>query len=212
MKSILVALLIVSIPCLASGAEPAASAPIVRPTESVAGRSQADWSREWWQWAGSFRRFESPVADKTGARCAASQSGAVWFLAGTYGTARTIRTCTVPAGKYLYFPLINYIVTPSFSNSLTCPQAKEWAREVTDGVSSLVLVLDGQSIPGLESHRQATSDCFDLAARAGGGVMPSAGNGFYVMIRPLLPGMHTLEFGGVLPSMSQAVTYTLKVE
>ena len=39
-----------------------------------------------------------------------SQSGPVWFLADTYGTKRTIRTCTVPRGKHLFFPLINYVV------------------------------------------------------------------------------------------------------
>ena len=32
------------------------------------------------------------------------------------------------------------------------------------------------------------------------------------MLRPLAPGRHTLNFGGVLPSMLQAVTYTLIVE
>ena len=136
----------------------------------------------------------------------------MWFLAGTYGTARVIRTCTIPAGKYLYFPLLNYVVSPSSTGSLSCDEAKDSAREMTDGVSSLVLELDGKRIPNLESHRQATGECFDLAARAGGGVSPSAGNGFYVMLRPLSRGTHTLEFGGVLPSISQAVTYTLKVE
>ena len=67
-------------------------------------------------------------------------------------------------------------------------------------------------IESLESHRQATRDCFDLAERAGGGVFPSAGNGYYIMLRPLGRGTHTLNFGGILPGMSQAVTYTLKVE
>jgi hypothetical protein len=32
------------------------------------------------------------------------------------------------------------------------------------------------------------------------------------MLRLLPPGTHTLNFGGVLPSMIQAVTYTLVVE
>ena len=41
---------------------------------------------------------------------------------------------------------------------------------------------------------------------------PSAANGYYVMLRPLDPGTHTLNFGGVLPGMMQAITYTLHVE
>lgn len=35
---------------------------------------------------------------------------------------------------------------------------------------------------------------------------------YYVMLRPLSRGTHTLNFGGILPGMSQAVTYTLHVE
>jgi hypothetical protein len=83
---------------------------------------------------------------------------------------------------------------------------------VTEDVSSLVLELDGKLIENLEVHRQATSACFDLAELAGGGVVPSAANGYYIMLRPLSRGTHTINFGGVLPGMSQAVTYTLLVQ
>jgi hypothetical protein len=86
------------------------------------------------------------------------------------------------------------------------------ARRMTDGVSSLVLDLDAKTISNLETRRLATSGCFDLAALAGGGVAPSAGDGYYIMLRPLARGTHTLNFGGILPGMSQAVTYTLHVE
>lgn len=212
MKPMAVSLLLLSLFGLAAAAGSAKPSVVVDPSDRVAGLSQADWSRAWWQWAGSFSRFESPIADKSGARCRAGQSGTVWFLAGTYGTNRTIRTCTVPAGKYLFFPLINYVVLPTYSGSLTCETARNSAKAMTDDVEALVLEVDGKRFMNLESHRQATSECFDMAARAGGGVTPSAGNGYYVMLRPLSRGTHTLNFGGILPGMSQAVTYTLIVE
>ncbi len=41
---------------------------------------------------------------------------------------------------------------------------------------------------------------------------PSAANGYYVMLNPLPPGKHEINFGGILPDMAQAVTYTLIVE
>jgi len=185
---------------------------LLPPSEKVAGRAQVDWSKSWWQWAGSFARYESPVADKAGSRCHLKQSGPVWFLAGTYGTQRTIRSCTVPVGKYLFFPLVNYVVYPQYVGSLTCEQATAKARTMTDGASSLLLELDGKLITNLEAHRQATVACFDLGELAGGGVAPSAANGYYIMLRPLSPGTHTLNFGGILPNMSQAVTYTLHVQ
>jgi hypothetical protein len=212
MKTIVIALLAYLLPVLSFAAPDDGAILLVPPSEKVASRSQADWSRAWWEWAGSFAEYESPIADKKGTRCQLKQSGPVWFLAGTYGTQRTIRTCTVPAGKHLFFPLINYVVMPQYRGSMTCEYAKAMALNMTEDVSSLVLELDGKQMKNLNAHRQATKDCFDLAALAGGGVAPSAANGYYVMLRPLSRGTHTLNFGGILPDMSQAVTYTLYVE
>ena len=40
---------------------------------------------------------------------------------------------------------------------------------------------------------------------------PAAGNGYYVALKPLPPGRHEIEFGGMLPDMMQAVSYTIDV-
>src|SRR5690348_4878465 len=107
MKTRAIALLLVL--GLGAGVAPAADY-LLPAAEKVAGKSQEAWSKAWWQWAGSFEQHDSPVADRSGASCGRKQSGQVWFLAGTYGSARTLRRCTVPAGKYLFFPLVNNIV------------------------------------------------------------------------------------------------------
>jgi hypothetical protein len=91
---------------ICAGAARAGEDLTVAPNEPAAGLSQAEWSRNWWQWAGSFDQDQSPIADRTGALCNAKQDGPVWFLAGTYGTRRTVRTCKVPSGKYLFFPRV----------------------------------------------------------------------------------------------------------
>jgi len=187
---------------------------LVAPSASVGGMSQEEWSRAWWQWAGSFPRQDSPVADRTGELCGEKQKGPVWFLAGTYGTQRTIRSCRVPSGKYLFFPLINYVVMPSQDRSTTCASAMETARRITDDPAALVLEVDGVRISNLATSRQATKKCFDMGAltQARYNIFPSAANGYYVMLRPLPPGTHVLNFGGALPGMLQAVTYTLIVD
>lgn len=190
----------------------------VAPDQAVAGLSQAEWSRAWWQWAGSFDVAESPVSDPTGTKCGLKQQGPVWFLAGTYGTKRTIRVCTLPHGKYVFFPLVNYVVMPSSEERATCESCCaskiRTAESVTDEASYLVVDLDGQRIAHLERYRQATKACFDMGALTDAHyrVFPSAANGYYVMLRPLTPGKHVLNFGGILPSISQAVTYTLMVK
>lgn len=187
---------------------------VISPTEPVGGVSQAEWSRAWWQWAGSFERADSPVGDQTGALCERKQSGEVWFLAGTYGTHRTIRTCKVPKGKFLFFPLINYVVMPLTDVPISCLAVMSKAAAMTNDVTALILDVDGVRVPNLETFRQATGQCFDMGALRATGVpvFPSAANGYYVMLRPLSRGTHILNFGGALPSMLQAVTYTLVVE
>lgn len=188
----------------------------VPPTEPVAGVSQGDWSKAWWQWAGSFSNADSPIADRIGTNCHLKQDGPVWFLAGTYGTQRTIRTCTVPRDKHLFFPIINYVVMPRRNDpcATCCPSYIANAKSITDEPSNLILELDGRRLDGLAGYRQVTTQCFDMGelAEPKHQVFPSAANGYYVMLRPLSPGKHVLNFGGMLPGMSQAVTYTLLVE
>ncbi|RZL33813.1 MAG: hypothetical protein EOP35_17080 [Rubrivivax sp.] len=187
----------------------AQTAPLLPPGKPIAGVSQEDWSKRWWRWAMSFDDDESPVADRDGRFCAEGQSGPVWFLAGTYGTARTIRSCHVPAGKTLFFPLINYIAYEPDDADESCASLKRRAAALTPAPDALLLDVNGKRFTGLAAHRQATRRCFQMAddddTRA-------AGNGFYVALGPLKKGRYTLNFGGILPGMSQAVTYTLDVE
>jgi hypothetical protein len=207
-SALLLSALFATLPCFAT------EAAVVPPDEAVANASQEDWSRAWWQWAGSFEQDESPVADRTGALCGLKQSGPVWFLAGTYGTQRTIRTCTVPRGKHLFFPLINYVVMPPAGRAVSCKAVMGSAAELTEPASGLLLEIDGVRMPGLARHRLATRQCFDMGLLADPKVRiyPSAANGYYVMLRPLPPGRHTLNFGGAFPGMLQGVTYTINVE
>jgi hypothetical protein len=88
------------------------------------------------------------------------------------------------------------------------------ATEMTNNPSSLILEVDGVQIGNLTSYRQVTKKCFDMGIHAEPKlrVYPSAANGYYVMLKPLSPGRHILNLGGALPSMLQAVTYTLDVE
>lgn len=188
---------------------------IVGLDESIGGKSQAMLSVRWWQWAASFQYDESPVSDRTGDRCGAKQEGDVWFLAGTYGSAPARRTCRVPGGKYLFFPLINYVVMPSQCRScLTCESSMEAAKEMTDEAMGLFAELDGKSLAGLNERRVASQACFNLAELVPNGpkMEPSASNGYWLLLAPLPKGRHTLRFGGSLPSLRQELIYNLVVE
>jgi hypothetical protein len=62
---------------------------------------------QWWQWALAEPASNNPLTDTTGQFAAVNQRGRVWFLAGNLGGGTTIRTITVPAGKALFFPIVN---------------------------------------------------------------------------------------------------------
>lgn len=187
----------------------AQAAPLIPPGKPIAGASQEEWSKRWWQWALSFDDDDSPLADRDGRLCAEGQSGPVWFLAGTYGTARTVRSCRVPAGKTLFFPLINYVTLEPDDQDESCAALKQRAAALTPAPTALVLEVNGKRFKGLAAHRQATRRCFHITEDDD---TRAAGNGFYVALGPLKKGRYTLNFGGILPGMSQAVTYTLDVD
>ena len=194
---------------VAAQAASAQTAPLIAPSQPIAGASQEEWSKRWWRWALSFDDDDSPVTDPDGSQCAAGQSGPVWFLAGTYGTARTIRSCHVPAGKTLFFPLVNELAVEPDDADESCASLKRRAARQTPASSALVLEVNGRRFKGLDAPRQATRRCFHLVEDDD---TMAAGNGFYVALGPLKRGRYTLNFGGILPELSQAVTYTLDVD
>ena len=192
---------------LANGALAAPVTPLKAPESAVGGVTQAQWSKQWWQWAASFEPSESPIGDRSGALGQAGQRGEVWFLAGTYGSHRVERTCRVPAGRHLFFPLMNYVVLRNPANPASCEQLKRTARAMTDEPSFLLLEIDGQLHENLVVHRQAPAGCFQVTSS-----VLAAADGYYVMLSPLAKGRHVINFGGMLPRLAQAVTYTLDVE
>jgi hypothetical protein len=90
-----------------SAASAQGSGNAVIPADQVAfGNTYGEWASRWVQWVLSIPTGTNPALDTSGANCAQGQAGPAWFLAGNFGGALT-RTCTVPAGKALFFPLVD---------------------------------------------------------------------------------------------------------
>ncbi len=73
------------------------------------GKTYSEWTAEWWKWAFAYPLDSNPVSDTTGEFCDLGQSGPVWFLAGSFGVTGVERTCTIPKGKAIFYPLMNNI-------------------------------------------------------------------------------------------------------
>jgi hypothetical protein len=208
-----------------SGANPG-----VFPPSSVAyGKTYGEWSAAWWQWVLAIPRRDNPNADPTGEKCHVGQSGPVWFLAGTTGGA-TERTCTLPAGKAVFFPIVNSVNWDPFGVE-TLDDLRREAKEPIDHVTALEASVDGVSLQGLRNYRCQPPVPFEfigppveedpLFGPDQAGKWTAVADGFYVMLEPLSPGPHTITFRGkfsfpaVFPSVQvfeTVITYHLTVQ
>jgi hypothetical protein len=73
------------------------------PGSVVAGKSLAEWGAAWWQWALAIQNAKNPIL---GGACDQNQPNEVFFLAGNTG-GTTTRSCSVPASRPLFFPILN---------------------------------------------------------------------------------------------------------
>ncbi len=213
---------------VASGLAQAANSGVAPPNSRPYGLSYAAWGARWWQWSYSIPLGVNTSAnDPTGAQCGINQNGGVWFLAGTTGGTAT-RSCTIPAGEAIFFPIVDAI------NDYPCPEPPpfepapgqsleafltEGAKGFIDPVTVLEVDLDGKSFGDLFSYR-ATSKLFAFTGAADltaidscvtGSPQLAVADGYWIMLRPLAVGGHTLHFKGSGPAISTEVTYHLTI-
>jgi hypothetical protein len=168
------------------------------------GTPYAEWAGNWQKWLFLIPQSINPLTDPTGKNCAQNQNGPVWFLAGTGGGSAD-RTCTIPAGKAIFYPVISsecsYADTPnvkSESGLVSCSQADN------NRAINLQATLDGVNINQLDKYR-ATSPLFSVTIPhnnifgAPAGPTQGISDGFWVFLHPLPPGKHELHFSGLTP-------------
>ena len=120
--------------------------------------------------------------------------------------------CHVPAGKTLFFPLLNWSAwTPEdldFANDLGVPgntdteKMRNLLTEFVDQTFDLQCTVDGVELQNLDQYRAASSGAtsFVLSDLAGAfGLEPGfreilVADGHWLMLTPLSPGEHTIEF------------------
>jgi hypothetical protein len=196
----------------------------VPPTAKVTGLSQVEYAIRWWQWSNRVPAGVRPYQDPTGAQCGLNQTGEVWFLAGTDGTGDVVRHCTMPAGKYVFFPVINMIAHSKPGVPLTCGQANTAAAANNDHLVHAEVLIDGEAVPDVARHRLATPQCFDAFPVApylkrAQSYFPAATDGYWLMLEPLPPGVHWIRVnarydnpGSERGDLEQVFEYELLVE
>jgi hypothetical protein len=197
----------------------ATSPRVLPPNAHPHGRSYGEWAAAWWQYVLSVPVDQNPLFDETGANCAVSQTGHVFFLVGVFNeTGTAVRSeCVIPTGVMLFFPIVNTICTNHPPPLTPTEQLRPCAAEPIDAATGLAVEIDGVPVGDLESFR-AQSPLFGLTLpednllgtqagtcnpdpAAGGVCVPylAVADGFYLMLPPLPPGEHIIHIHGVLP-------------
>jgi hypothetical protein len=185
----------------------------VLPNDAVIeGRTIAEWSAEWWKWVSPIRLEESPLFDSTGDFANMDQSTPVFFLAGIMNTSGAIeRRFSLREDQYLFFPIENFSADNIDSDP---PFTIEGLRDLLNDALALVTEMhasiDGVPVSDLSSHRVASpvfsiaySDSDNLESFQAGHPFvglddPIVSDGYWLMLEPLKPGVHVINFGGTL--------------
>src|SRR5262245_21462667 len=102
-----------------------------------------------------FRPLDNPLIDTTGEDCAQRQVDQVWFLAGSVSAdpavppPAVVRTCAVPVGKSLFFPLINNFYG-AFLNDPPETRTEEFVRAAASCTEAAEISV---SIDGCKVHK-----------------------------------------------------------
>lgn len=204
----------------------------------VYGKTLGEWAAEWWQWAFSIPMTIHPLFDKTD--CSTGQSGPVWFLGGSFVSNTAVRSCTIPAGTFLFFPILNGedssleesngdgCSDPTFGGD-TIVGVRRCAESYENGVT-VTAEIDGVSVRDIAERYRVQSPAYSFTLPADnvlkattssthhypkGTYFPSVNDGYYLMLAPLSPGFHLIHFHGIGSpgsGFTLDVTYHLMVE
>lgn len=205
---------------------------VIPPWAQAYGRNYSQWSAAQWQWMLEQQNVpSSPVVESNpgtashpeAVDCTLGQSGKVWFLSGiTFLQPYTAayRTCTIPAGVALFFPVIdswedNLSCSPGLPTTKTGDELRQDVQQQTDSIvpGSMSVTVDGRAVQGLSdsstayravtggfSYTLPTNNALSLLCPnpfPPGTMTPPPGayaDGVYIMLAPLSVGVHHISF------------------
>ena len=173
---------------------------VVPKTAHYAGLTYGEWSARWWQWFWATSTADAPTLDTTGVMAGEGQSGPVWFLTWPLVEPNVVREITIPAGKALLFPATNHDSLFDLPPSATLDERRQAAEAIFEWIVSTSASVDGVPINDLTSYG-AVSPAYNVElpvnnifGAPAGTYGPTFSAGYYVLLKPLPVGRHTVEF------------------
>jgi hypothetical protein len=211
----------------------AVAAPIASGQTSSQGQNLGKLTGDWWNWVVSTSPSPLEGSYKGGTQCDGSFVDGVFFLGGSTTSKAVKRTCTVPAGTPILFPVVNGACSaaptvPTDGGFTGDPKpytkcSKDFldtilATSPTGEKSTTFATLNGQNleIQRLESgpFTWTFPSKSPLFPHVDPGSYDAAASGLWVYLpQGLEPGTYTLQFGGTFPNVGfkQNITYNLTV-
>jgi hypothetical protein len=168
------------------------------------------WTALWWRWLHSFPKNTNPATDPTGDLCNKSQNYQnVWFLAGTWGGSVT-RSCRIPHGKALFFPIITSAFSFAVDRHLKTEQelTTSTVKDI-DMVDKLALTIDDTHIIEFSKFRVRSKPFDDVIF---GQPTRAVSDGYWIFLKVLSSGNHNIHFAGEKSDFSNEVTYYLSID
>jgi hypothetical protein len=171
-----------------------------------------EWLTKWWQWSFSIPSAQHPRDAYTPEKCALNQKDPnVWFLADQLG-GQEERTCTIPAGKAIFVPLLVGECDYS-SPDVKSDEALRRCAMAGDEYGVIEATVDGVKLKSLEQYRTQSgffnitipeNNIYDEPA----GTYRAFADGFFVFLEPLPAGKHDVHLKvSVLNPVNQQFNY-----
>ncbi len=185
------------------------------------GQSHAEWTKAWWRWWMSIPANVNSAFDD-GTNCGINQEGPVWFLAGPIDPNFS-RTCTIPHGKAILSPIVDFINDYPCPDPAFKPAAGQSLEDfLAAGIADLVSQTSGQAILNGKplKARRVTTNLFGFTGAASLSVLDSCvtgspqvgvSDGYFFVIEPLPRGDHVLQITSNGPFGAGNGTFTLKI-
>lgn len=178
---------------------------IFPPKSDPYGIPYAEHIKNFWKWLIKIPNADTPRNDQTGERCTTGQeksNSSIFYLSPNSGGESLSRSCTVPAGKGLFIPVMQVEISDKELPGASIADLDEAAKKDQDGVTSLYLKIGDQeyNTDSLKKYRLRT-DAFEVMFPDNGifdvkkgGLSKSVADGYYIITDPLAKGNYLIHF------------------
>lgn len=172
------------------------------PRSNPYGISYPQWTVRWWRWLLSLPKGSNPALDTSGRYSKINQHDPnVWFLAGTFGGI-VERICTIPSGRSILMPVINYQCSYAEEPSITTTRGLKFkCKKEIDDIKDAKFMID-ESIQIDLSRYRIRSPIFSINLKDNNALdlqscsTKMTSDGFWVFLKPLAKGRHKIRSFG----------------